>query len=143
MTEQSFATGRCLCGAVSYDIKAEPIRMAACHCKDCQRSSGTGHMPLAFFKETDVSIQGKTSSYGATADSGNINTRHFCPTCGSRVFSSNSARPGIIGIAVGCADDNSWFAARTVVYTKRRESWDSTPQDVPNFEAMPPPPPSQ
>ena len=143
MTDTPFATGQCLCGAVTYEIKSNPIRMAACHCKDCQRSSGTGHMPLAFFKEDDVEIRGETSSYGSTADSGNINTRHFCPNCGSRVFSTNSARPGIIGIAVGSVDDNSWFAPNAIVYAKRRENWDSTPEDIPNFEEMPPPPPSQ
>ncbi len=42
MTENVFTTGRCLCGAVSYEITGEPVRMAA-----CQRSSGTGHVPLA------------------------------------------------------------------------------------------------
>ena len=143
MTEQLFATGRCLCGAVTYQIKGKPARMAACHCKDCQRSSGTGHMSLAFFQQADVSISGETSSYPATADSGNVNTRHFCPTCGSRMFSYNSARPGVIGIAVGSTDDNSWFGAQAVVYTRRRAAWDVTAEDVPNFDTMPPPPPSQ
>src|SRR4249920_3720046 len=98
MSNEPFAKGHCLCGAVSYTINAKPIRMAQCHCKDCQRASGTGHMSLAFFKKDDVAILGKTASYPSTADSGNINTRHFCPTCGSRVYGENSARPGVIGI---------------------------------------------
>ncbi len=140
MTENVFTTGRCLCGAVSYEITGEPARMAACHCKDCQRSSGTGHMPLAFFKETDVAITGETASYDATADSGNVNTRHFCPRCGSRLFSRNSARPGVIGIAVGCADENAWFSPQVAVYNKRCEVWDGIPLDIPKFDEMPPPP---
>ncbi len=77
-------------------------------------------MSLAFFKKDDVTILGKTASYPSTADSGNINTRHFCPTCGSRVYGENSGRPGVIGIAVGCLDKNDWFSAQAVVYTKRR-----------------------
>ena len=97
-------------------------------------------MSLAFFKEEDVAILGKTAGYPSTADSGNINTRYFCPTCGSRVYGKNSARPGVIGIAVGCLDQNDWFSAQAVVYTKGRPAWDKTPQDVPNFERMPPPP---
>jgi hypothetical protein len=44
-------------------------------------------MSLAFFKKEDVTIRGATASYASTADSGNINTRHFCPTCGSRGMS--------------------------------------------------------
>jgi len=44
MPNEPFAKGHCLCGAVSYTINANPLRMAQCHCKDCQRASGTGHM---------------------------------------------------------------------------------------------------
>jgi len=88
-------------------------------------------MSLVFFKKDDVAILGKTASYPSTADSGNINTRHFCPTCGSRVYGGNSGRPGVIGIAVGCLDKNDWFSAQAVVYTKGRAAWDKTPEDVP------------
>ena len=77
-------------------------------------------MSLAFFKKDDVTIMGKTASYPSTADSGNINTRHFSPTCGSRVYGEISARPGVIGIAVGCLDKNDWFSPQAVVYTKGR-----------------------
>ncbi len=138
MSEQSFATGRCLCGAVSYSITAEPMAAGQCHCKDCQRASGTGHMSLAFFKTDDVNIIGETASYAVTADSGNTNTRHFCPKCGGRLFGENSARPGMIAVAVGSIDDNEWFKTQRVVYVKDRPQWDSTPVDIPNFDMMPP-----
>src|SRR4029077_18440212 len=112
MSDEPFAKGQCLCGAVTYTIHGKPIRTAQCHCKDCQRASGTGHMSLAFFKKDDVAIVCKTASYPSTADSGNINARYFCPTCGSRVYGENSARPGVVGISVGCIDDNDWFATQ-------------------------------
>lgn len=140
MNDSSFTSGQCLCGAVRFKIAAEPMRMAACHCKDCQRSSGTGHMALAFFKHADVSITGKTASFDATADSGNVNTRHFCSNCGSRLFTTNSGRPGVIGIAVGCANDHSWFSPQAVVYNKRCEAWDEIPLEIPKFDGMPPAP---
>jgi hypothetical protein len=141
MPSEPFAQGRCLCGAVTYVINAKPIRMTQCHCKDCQRASGTGHMSLASFKKEDVAMRGTTASYGATADSGNTTTRHFCPKCGSCVYGESSARPGIVGVSVGCVDDNAWFSPQAVVFTKGRPGWDRTATDVPNFEAMPPPPP--
>ena len=132
------STGQCLCGTVTYKISGKPIRMAQCHCKDCQRASGTGHMSLAFFKEEQVEVDGETNSYGVVADSGNTNTRHFCPQCGSRLFSSNSANPGVRGIAVGCADTHDWFEPAAIVYCKDRSHWDITSTDIPNFDAMPP-----
>jgi hypothetical protein len=141
MSSKPFATGHCLCGAVSYTLKAAPVMTGQCHCKDCQRASGTGHMSLAFFKREDVEMKGQTASFAVKADSGNINTRHFCPRCGGRVFGENSARPGVVGIAVGSVDDNSWFKAQRVVYVKDQPAWDVTPTDIPRFEMMPPPPP--
>ncbi|MFT5112632.1 MAG: hypothetical protein ACI8P9_001959 [Parasphingorhabdus sp.] len=135
--------GQCLCGNIHFSIHAEALRFVQCHCKDCQRASGTGHMSLAFFNEDDVKIEGEAHSHAATADSGNINTRYFCPNCGSRVYSRNSARPGLMTIAVGCIDDNSAYSANAVVYCKERAEWDVTSTDIPNFEAMPPPPPAK
>ena len=34
-------TGGCQCGSVSYVATAEPMRVSACHCKECQRQSGS------------------------------------------------------------------------------------------------------
>lgn len=139
MSEKSFATGHCLCGAVSFAMSNPPLFTGQCHCKDCQRASGTGHMSLAFFKSDDVTVTGATKSFAVKADSGNINTRHFCPSCGGRVYGQNSARPGIMGIAVGAIDDNSWFKPQRVVYVKDKPVWDVTSTDIPNFDMMPPP----
>jgi hypothetical protein len=143
MSDHPFATGRCVCGAVTYTLNAEPLRMAQCHCKDCQRASGTGHMSLAFFGKDDVVVTGQTSEYASTADSGNINTRRFCPNCGSRLFGRNSARPEVMAVAVGTIDDHTWFKPQAIVYGRSKPDWDCMAAEVPTFEMMPPPPPPQ
>jgi hypothetical protein len=132
------ASGGCLCGAVRFSVKGRPIRMAQCHCRDCQRASGTGHMSNAIFNEADVAITGTTASSASTADSGNTLTRHFCPTCGSRLYLTSSARPGMIVMAAGAFDDCGWFDPQVVLFTRSRPTWDITTNDVPSFEAMPP-----
>ena len=142
MTEETFATGRCECGSVRYTLTAPPARMAQCHCKSCQRVTGTGHISLAFFREDDIHIEGETVSYGSLADSGNTNNRFFCPQCGSRLFGRNSARPGVVAVAVGTADDNSWFSPQAVVYQSEKPRWDMTSDEIPGFPGMPPPPPA-
>jgi hypothetical protein len=96
-------------------------------------------MSLAFFKANDIEVSGETAKYAVTADSGNTNTRHFCPTCGGRLFGENSARPGVMAVAVGAIDDSNWFKAGRVVYVKDKPTWDVSATDVPAFEAMPPP----
>jgi hypothetical protein len=135
---EAFATGQCLCGAVRFNAKAEPFVMAQCHCRDCQRVSGAGHTSNALFDERNVEVIGETTSYAVTADSGNTLTRYFCPNCGSRVFSRNSGRPGMIVLPAGAFDDSSWFRPKVVVFTRSRHDWDTAGEDVPRHEAMPP-----
>ncbi len=129
--------GSCLCGAVNFELTGEPLRMAQCHCVDCKKSSGTGHMSLAFFNQDQLSVEGETTEFGVVADSGNTNYRSFCPSCGSRLFSRNSAREGMVGITAGSVDNSDWFKPQAVVYTKDMPCWDESAQDVPRFEAMP------
>jgi hypothetical protein len=65
-------------------------------------------------------------------------SRYFCPVCGSRVYGYNGAKPGLISIQIGCLDDSSWFSPQVVLYTSRRNDWDITSDQVPNFNHMPP-----
>ena len=131
--------GSCNCGAIRLAIEGTVARMAQCHCRDCQRASGTGHMSLAFIPEESVTIEGEAQGYVSTTDLGNTMTRYFCPTCGSRVFNRNTGRPGLLTIPVGILEDRSWYSPDAVVYCRNRDAWDMTDESVPNFETMPPP----
>lgn len=142
MSEKPFATGHCLCGSVSFSVDAEPVLQAQCHCDQCKRASGQGHMSLAFFKEDAVHIEGEVTGYTKETDTGTTNTRHFCPSCGSRIHGINTGRPGIVSLSVGCFDDSSWFSPAAIVYNKRKPHWDFMDPAVKAFEEMPPPPPT-
>ncbi|HIO92544.1 MAG TPA: GFA family protein [Leucothrix mucor] len=141
MSNKPFATGKCLCGKVTYTISSEPLRMGQCHCEDCRRSTGTGHASNAFFAEDSVKIEGDTSRFDIITDTGSTLTRYFCPNCGSRLFSSNSTAPNFIGVTAGTVDDSSWFKANFIVYNKSKPEWDCMDSDIPTFEEMPPTPP--
>ena len=128
-----FASGRCLCGAVSFTVSAPPLRMAQCHCEQCRRSTGTGHIMQAFFTLEDVTIDGEMSVYHSVADSGSQRRRWFCPACGARLFSDNSRRPELIAIAAGAFDNSDWFKPQAVVYTAQRPVWDVVDAAIPAF----------
>jgi hypothetical protein len=134
MTDQPFATGSCRCGAITLTISDKPRSMIQCHCLDCQKSTGTGHTSNAYFAARDVKIQGETKGHTVVTDSGNEMTRNFCPTCGSRVFGSNSKNPDLVSIQVGCLDDHSWFSPQIVLYTSRQHDWDITSDEAENFD---------
>jgi len=137
MSENNFATGQCLCGAVKYTIVSAPVNMGQCHCDDCRKATGTGHASLAFFKQEDVEIVGETCNYASKTDSGTTVTRYFCPTCSSSVFAKGSDSKNIIGIPVGTVDDSAWFKPEFIVYNKRKPNWDFMDESVPTFDEMP------
>ncbi|WP_404403256.1 GFA family protein [Pelagibacterium halotolerans] len=131
-----FASGRCLCGAITFTVANPPVRMAQCHCEQCRRSTGTGHIVQAFFKREDVAIEGKTATYKSIADSGSERTRHFCPNCGSRLFAENSKNPAVIGIAAGAFDDSSWFKPMVNLYASQRPDWDIVDPEIESHAEM-------
>ena len=97
-------------------------------------------MSIAFFPKDAITIKGETNSHTTDSDNEAEITRHFCPECGSRLFGTNNTMTSIMGIAVGCIDDNSWFKPGAIVYNKRKPDWDFMDESLPTFEAMPPPP---
>ena len=131
-------TGGCLCGAVRYEGE-NPQGGGHCHCIDCRKTSGTAHGSHMFLPEANFSISGDVRFYDAPADSGNMVSRGFCPTCGSAVYSRNSGMPGLVFVRASSLDDPEVFQPQVVVYTKRAPSWDRLEPELPSFEAMPPP----
>ncbi len=80
-------TGGCACGAIRYEIRAEPIFANHCQCRDCQRASGTGHGSyLTFPSRAQVKLSGEARRWDMVGDSGNVKTHAFCGACGSPVF---------------------------------------------------------
>ena len=131
--------GGCLCGAVRYESNSGQVIGGHCHCIDCQKSSGTGHSSHLGVPKPAVTITGDTTVFEAPTDSGNTVSRHFCPTCGSPVFSTNASMPELLFLRASCLDDLEVFQPGVVVYTKSRPSWDHVGQGLPEFDGMPPP----
>ena len=79
-------TGGCACGAIRYEISAEPIFMVDCQCRDCQKRSGTGHSSyLTFAKRAEMTITGEAKEWRVAGDSGNEKIHSICPVCGTPV----------------------------------------------------------
>jgi hypothetical protein len=79
-------TGGCHCGAVRYEIQGEPSWAGFCHCRNCQRITGTGHACYMGVPRDRITIRGGTRAYPITLASGVTLVKRFCPTCGSQIF---------------------------------------------------------
>lgn len=132
-------TGGCLCGQVRYQITAPPLVSRICWCKDCQYSSANG-LPLALFAADQVAMNGCLHPFAKNSDSGNRMIRHFCTSCGTTLYSTNSARPGVIVLRTGTLDDSSQIAPSMNIWTQSAPRWaclDDTLDNVPQQPAMP------
>ena len=131
--------GGCACGAIRYQIDAEPLLMSDCQCRDCQRISGTGHGSyLSFAGRDKVTLRGEAQCRDSTGDSGNVKTRAFCPTCGSPVYMTFAAVPDQFIVHAASLDDPGRYRPQLVTYTASGHAWDRLDPALPKFEKMPP-----
>ncbi len=103
--------GGCLCGAVRIVASGEPYRVGLCHCLDCRKHHGALFHASAVFPRDTVKVEGETGAYAG---------RHFCPKCGSSVFSRSDDE---IEVHLGILDAPGKLKPTYELWTVRREPW--------------------
>ena len=136
----NLSKGSCLCGAVRYELTAEPAMAGFCHCLNCQKLSGSGHAFHTMAPRDAFSISGPLKGYSWTADSGNTVTTYFCTVCGSPIYGESAGFPGMITLRAASLDDPSTAKPQMSVFAKRVQPWDHVEPSLPSFPAMPPAP---
>lgn len=130
-------TGGCLCGAVRYASTADPVMAGHCYCADCRQSSGSDHCTHLMVPKPAFSVTGEVRLYDRPADSGNMVSRAFCPTCGSAMFSTNSGMADLIFPRASSLDDPEVARPGMAVYVSRAPSWSRIDPTLPAFQTMP------
>ena len=130
--------GGCRCGAIRYEVSAEPIAVMNCHCRDCQYASGGGFstvvvVPAASFRLT----KGAPTRFSVQGDSGKDITRSFCAKCGTPIFSEPQGGAFWV-VKAGTLDDPGWLKLAGNLYTKSAQPWSHIDPNLLKFEAMPP-----
>lgn len=130
--------GGCACGAIRYECTSEPVLSILCHCRDCQRSTGSGYAAESGVLESGFSfVKGTPRYYAVSGDSGNTVRRGFCPDCGSPLVASSSGRPGFLAIQAASLDDPAVFHPTHHVYVSSAQPWDRIAPDLPAFAKVP------
>jgi hypothetical protein len=130
-------TGRCLCGQVQYTANADPAIIAVCHCKNCQKQTGTAFSVMVGIPKSALSIQGKLKRFRDTGDSGQAVDRNFCPECGSPIITDVAVMPELTFIKAGTLDDTSWLDPKMHIYCDSAQHWSRIPEDSQTFAKMP------
>src|SRR6266446_1994101 len=107
----SWNQGGCLCGAVRYAASSAPVRVTYCHCKFCQRATGSAYMVEPIFRKASLEIvYGIHATYAqGSAGSGKQVTINFSSTCSTKLFLSFERFPEVFGVYGGTFDDPNWF----------------------------------
>lgn len=119
----------CSCGQLRVTCTGEPVRISVCHCLACQQRTGSVFGAQARFHRDNVAIEGNSTTFARTGDSGTTAVFHFCPTCGSTVYWEFVSTPEFVAVAVGNFADPSFPRPRHSVYEERQHSWVSIEDD--------------
>ena len=126
--------GGCRCGAVRYTLALHALpRTYACHCRDCQTWSGSAFSQQTFLPEAALSVTGPLSVYELTTPSGRFSKQRVCGVCHTRIYNSNSARPGVVVVRAGTLDQSDRLDVVAHIWVKRKQPWLNLPEGVPTW----------
>ena len=131
-------TGGCACGAIRYACSAEPMMSLNCHCRDCQRATGSAYNTVVGVPAAKVQFTQGSPQYYETSGERGTSVRHgFCPTCGSPLVALPSAYPAMMSLHASSLDDPSWVRPAVDIWTSRAQPWDAMNPAIPKFETQP------
>ncbi|HSU04276.1 MAG TPA: GFA family protein [Acetobacteraceae bacterium] len=130
-------TGGCLCGEVRYNANVEPAFIGLCHCRNCQKESGSAFAIVVGIPQAALSVQGELKTYKDTGDTGKAMFRRFCPNCGSTVVDEAEMMPGVLMLQVGTLDDPSWVKPTMEIYCDSAQPWVQLGGEMQRFAKMP------
>lgn len=131
MTTETAASGGCLCGDVRYGVQLAQARTLVCHCRNCQKQSGSAFSILLVVPKDQLEITGALATYEDRGASGEAVARKFCPRCGSAVISEPASLPGIAAIKAGTLDDITGLAPQVHIWCSSAQPWFKLPSDLP------------
>ena len=126
-------TGGCLCGAVHYRAKADPIRAVNCHCGTCRRSSGAAFMTFVHFPASAFAwTSGEPKRYRSSGEA----ERGFCPVCGSTLSMHEAVLADRVQVSLGSLDRPALVRPHDHVWTKSQLPWLEVVDDLPRYPTI-------
>ena len=128
-------SGGCSCGAVRYQITGVPFTVQACHCCDCQKTTGSAFVVHVVVLRSDVTISGETRMGLGPSGSGEGCELHACASCGVIVWAyyRYNTLPVIV-VRAGTLDEPGSVSPRAHIFVDQKLPWIELPEDVLQFE---------
>ncbi|MBX3529506.1 MAG: GFA family protein [Rhizobiaceae bacterium] len=124
--------GRCTCGTIRYRLKDRPLFVHCCHCRWCQRETGSAFVMNALIEAECVEVTGTPDVIDTPSESGKGQRISRCPTCKVAVWSTYSgAGPKFMFVRVGTLDDPDACPPDIHIFTESKQPWVVIPEGVP------------
>lgn len=132
-------TGGCLCGAVRFESSAEPKMIVACHCRTCQKNTGSAFSLNVAMPADEVTVTGDTvRTYKESNEAGGPPFyRSFCSNSRSPISGRGDAYPGVLFLKAGTFDDPSWIKPSAHMWCAEKQPWVDIDEDVQKFDGSP------
>lgn len=132
-------TGGCRCDAVRYSLAADDLPpVYACHCHICQRWSGSAFSVQALVAEPALSVTGPVVLYEKVTED-RTSVQRVCGQCHSRLFNTNTRRPGIAVLRAGTLDRSQELECRAHIFTNYKQGWVALDEATPQWGEAPDP----
>jgi hypothetical protein len=115
--------GQCHCGRVSYQADIDPERVSICHCTDCQHLTGSPYRVTVLCSASQVRVSGTPKIYAKSGDNGRTRFQHFCPECGSPLFTSGESERDDWGIRWGSIRQRDRLKPARQIWCRSAAPW--------------------
>jgi len=130
-------TGSCFCGAIRYRLESGPMFVHCCHCRDCQRQTGSAFAVNAIIETDRITVlpgEVEPEAIEMKTDSGRPHDIYRCPRCQSALWSDYGRRGVVRFVRVVTLDDPSALPPDVHIFTRSKLDWVVLPQGARAFE---------
>jgi hypothetical protein len=121
--------GGCDCRAVRYRLRSRPLVVHCCHCRWCQRESGSAFALNALIETDRVEVQGAVDLVDTPSASGQGQAIARCPRCRVALWSHYAgAGRALSFMRVGTLDDPDAMPPDIHIFTSTKQPWVVLPE---------------
>ena len=128
--------GSCLCGAVRFEIRGSLERFFLCHCRRCQKDTGTAHAANLFSATAGLEWISGQDLVRTFLLPGTQHRKSFCTQCGSALPGTDTAS-GLLVAPAGSLDAAIDIRPEAHICGDSRAEWDHDLETVPTIAAVP------
>ena len=117
--------GGCTCRAVRYRMTGRPLFVHCCHCRWCQRETGTAFALNAMIEAERVQLMhGEVDVVDTPSNSGKGQRISRCPSCRIAVWSNYAgAGDAVRFVRVGTLDEPDRLPPDIHIFTASKQPW--------------------